>query len=248
MTLEQFFLENPEVAIAFSGGTDSSYLLYEASKHAKKVHAYYLNSPFQPEFEHTDACRLAKQLNIPLTVVSFDILTIPDVIANDAKRCYYCKTTLFTHLKKLANNDGFTVLLDGTNASDNADDRPGMKALQELGVRSPLRECGLTKDIIRQNSAQADLFTSNKPAYACLATRIPCNTTITKERLERVEKGEEILFSFGFSDFRIRLFHDSARIQLPLSQMNLLLEKRTDIIEALSPYFKDIMLDLIPRP
>ena len=117
--------------------------------------------------------------------------------------------------KAQAEADGYTVLLDGTNASDQWDDRPGMKALEELGVLSPLRLCGVTKDEIRHRSREAGLFTWDKPAYACLATRVPTGTEITVELLQKVEKSEEALMKMGYKDLRIRLFSGAARVQLP---------------------------------
>lgn len=247
MTLQEFFRENPRVALGFSGGTDSSYLLYEAKRCGARVQPYYMKTAFQPEFEFEDACRLARQLDIPLKVLELDALSAPGVAENPANRCYFCKTALFGALQKQALADGYTVLMDGTNASDDAGDRPGMKALQEMSVRSPLRECGLTKAQIRENSRQAGLFTWNKPAYACLATRIPTGERLTAEKLRRVEAAEGALFDLGFTDFRVRVFHNAARIQLKPDQFPAAVEKRTAITEALSSYFRPVLLDLEAR-
>ena len=172
MTLEQFFAENREVAVAFSGGVDSAYLLYAATRYAARVKAYYVSTAFQPEFELADARRLADELGADMLVLHVDVLSNSAVTANPSDRCYHCKNTLFRQILRAAENDGFPVLLDGTNASDDAGDRPGMRALRELSVRSPLREYGLTKAEIRRLSREAGLFTWDKPAYACLATRI----------------------------------------------------------------------------
>ena len=139
------------------------------------------------------------------------------------------------------------MLLDGTNASDNAGDRPGMRALRELEVRSPLRECGLTKEEVRHRSREAGLFTWNKPAYACLATRIPTGTPITKEDLDRVERAECALEALGFRDFRVRLFHGAARLQVTGEQLPLALEKQAELRAALWSDFSDVLLDLAPR-
>ena len=140
-----------------------------------------------------------------------------------------------------------TLLLDGTNASDDAGDRPGLRALRELEVRSPLRECGLTKAEIRAQSKKAGLFTWNKPAYACLATRIPTGTAITAGDLERVEAAEGALFALGFTDFRVRLLSGAARIQLPADQWDRASEQREAIRKALSPRFDAVLLDLETR-
>ena len=185
MTVKDFFRQTPRAAAAFSGGTDSALLLYLAKQNGCDVHAYYVKTAFQPEFELEDARRLAGELDIPMTVVELDILAVPEAAANGPDRCYYCKRAIFTALQGAAREDGYTVLLDGTNASDDAGDRPGMRALRELGVRSPLRECGITKAEVRRLSREAGLFTWEKPAYACLATRIPTGTAIRADRLRR---------------------------------------------------------------
>ena len=143
---------------------------------------YYVKTPFQPRFELDDALRLTKELGTELTVIEYDILNDGLVAANPADRCYHCKKKLFgLLLRERAANDGFSLIIDGTNASDDAGDRPGMRALGELCVRSPLRECGLTKAEIRARSKEAGLFTWNKPAYACLATRVPTGRPIERE-------------------------------------------------------------------
>jgi pyridinium-3,5-biscarboxylic acid mononucleotide sulfurtransferase len=247
MNLQTFFIQNPIAALAFSGGVDSSYLMYAAKQNRCDLHAYFIKSSFQPQFELNDAKRLADELDIPLTVFETDALQNDQIAANDEQRCYYCKTTLFSQLRELARKDGYTLLMDGTNASDSSDNRPGMRALQELGVRSPLRECGLTKTEIRRLSREAGLFTFDKPSYACLATRIPTGTRITSTLLKKVEQGEEALFAMGFTDFRIRYFHGSAKIQMPETEFALVFEKKKGIIQALSPYFDEVLLDLIPR-
>ena len=183
MTLQEFFAENARAAIAFSGGVDSSYLLYAAVQCGADVHAYFAKTAFQPRFELDDARRLAESVGTKLTVLELDALSSEDVARNPANRCYYCKQNIFGNLKRAAAEDGFTLILDGTNASDDAGDRPGMRALREMDVRSPLRECGLTKAEIRRLSHEAGLFTWDKPAYACLATRIPQGEMITGEKL-----------------------------------------------------------------
>ena len=145
MDIKEFFQRHGKVAVAFSGGTDSAYLLYAAGKFAETVKAYYVKSAFQPKFELDDAKRIAAELNLPLTVLEVDVLSDADVISHTPKRCYFCKRRIFTAIREAAIRDGFDVLLDGTNASDDVADRPGMAALAELSVLSPLRLCGLTK-------------------------------------------------------------------------------------------------------
>ena len=140
MTLNEFFSLVPKAAVAFSGGTDSAFLLWAARECGCDVRAYYVKTAFQPQFELEDARRLASELEVPMTVVEADILSVPEVAANDPQRCYHCKTALFSRLRQAAREDGYTVLLDGTNASDDAGDRPGMRALRELEVFAP--PCG----------------------------------------------------------------------------------------------------------
>lgn len=244
MTLQDFFSQNPRAAVAFSGGVDSAYLLWAAKAWGCDVRGYYVHSAFQPAFELADARRLAEEYAIPMTVLEADVLAVPGAAANGPDRCYHCKRALFSLLRAAAAEDGYTLLLDGTNASDDAGDRPGMRALAELCVRSPLRECGLTKEEIRRRSRQAGLFTWDKPAYACLATRVPTGTAIRLEDLARVEAAENALSGLGFSDFRVRLYGGAARIQLPEAQMAQALARREAVLEAVSPLFDGVFLDL----
>ena len=247
MTLEQFFQENPRCALGFSGGVDSAYLLYAGVKAGADIRPYFIKTAFQPAFELADARKLAAGLGVEVTVLELDALADPRVAANPADRCYFCKQNLFRTLKERAIADGYPVLLDGTNASDEAGDRPGMRALAELSVRSPLRECGLTKAEIRARSREAGLFTWDKPAYACLATRVPAGETITAETLARVEGAEDALFRLGYTDFRVRVFHGAARLQLPRGQMERAVREAEELRQALKPYFTPILLDLEGR-
>ncbi len=248
MDLQEFFEKNPKTALAFSGGVDSSYLLYAAMKYGADVRAYYVKAAFQPQFEMDDAMRLAKQLKAEVRVLHADVLSDPVVVANPSDRCYYCKKVIFHMIMKAAAEDGYTVLLDGTNASDDAGDRPGMRALQELQVKSPLRECGLTKAEIRRLSREGGLFTWDKPSYACLATRIPTGCEITAEKLEKTEAAEDFLFSLGFSDFRVRMLPDgAAKLQLPAAQLSLLMERREMILAEFKKTYPAVLLDLEVR-
>ena len=247
MTLEQFFQENPRCALGFSGGVDSAYLLYAGVKAGADIRPYFIKTAFQPAFELADAQKLAEGLGVEVTVLELDALADPQVAANPEDRCYYCKQNLFRTLKDRAIADGYPVLLDGTNASDEAGDRPGMRALAELSVRSPLRECGLTKAEIRARSREAGLFTWDKPAYACLATRVPAGEAITADLLARVEGAEDALFRLGYTDFRVRVFHGATRLQLPRGQMERAVREAEELRQALKPYFTPILLDLEGR-
>ncbi|MDO5544528.1 MAG: ATP-dependent sacrificial sulfur transferase LarE [Eubacteriales bacterium] len=248
MNLIQFWKENPKAAIAFSGGVDSAYLLYSAVQSGADVKAYYAKTAFQPAFELEDAKKLANQLGAKMEILPMDVLSVPNVAENPKNRCYYCKTALFTAITAAAEKDGFSLLLDGTNASDEVSDRPGMQALRELSVRSPLRECNLTKQEIRRLSKEAGLFTHDKPAYACLATRIPTGDVITPEKLARAEEAEGYLHSLGLRDFRVRTLGDAARIQVRSSDINKVLQNTDSILSHLKKLYSGVVLDLEVRP
>ncbi len=247
MELERFFAENPRAAVAFSGGADSAYLLYAAVKAGANVKAYYVKTAFQPQFELEDAKKLAGELGTPMQVLPLDILCDQTVMANPPDRCYHCKKRIFSAIRAAAAQDGFSVLLDGTNASDDAGDRPGIRALKELSVRSPLREAGLTKAEIRRLSKEAGLFTHDKPAYACLATRIPTGETITAEKLRRTEWAESYLAGLGLRDFRVRTMGNTAKLQVRASDLNLVVTHREQITAELGKAYEGVLLDLEVR-
>lgn len=243
MTLTDFFKIHPKAAIAFSGGVDSAYLLAEAIKNNADVHAYFVKTPFQPQFELDDALRLAAELDADMTVIELNILDVPNISENPPDRCYYCKKAMLGAIAEAAAKDGYALLLDGTNASDSISDRPGMVAQKELSVRSPLRECGLTKPEIRRLSRESSLFTWDKPAYACLATRIPCGEEITEEKLTKTEAAEGYLSSMGFSDFRVRMRGNSALLQFTKAQHEAALAKQDAIFAELRKYYSDVTID-----
>ncbi len=247
MKLNEFFTLHPQAAVAFSGGVDSAYLLYAANLYGARVCAYYVKSAFQPQFELDDAIRLAEELKLPLRVLPADVLSSCRVAENPPDRCYHCKTLIFNAILQAAAEDGFSLVLDGTNASDDAGDRPGMRALKELSVMSPLRECGLTKAEIRRLSKEAGLFTWDKPSYACLATRIPAGERITEANLRATERAEDFLFSLGLTDFRVRLSGGGAKIQVPAEQMEAVLKNRERIVNELKQYYSSVLLDLEAR-
>ena len=247
MELRDFFAAHPRAALAFSGGADSSYLLYAGLRWAEKLGVYYVQSAFQPEFERRDALRLAEGLGAKVTMLEADVLSCAAVTANPPDRCYYCKRVIMSTIKAAAKADGFDLVLDGTNASDDISDRPGFKALGEEGVLSPLRLCGLTKAHIRQLSREAGLLTWDKPAYACLATRVKTGEPITAEILQAVEKSEDALFSLGFSDFRVRTSEGRARLQFIPEQMPEAQRRFDEIQRLLGPYFTQIEIDPVGR-
>lgn len=247
MNLSEFFKANSKAALGFSGGVDSAYLLYAAKKYGADIQPYYIKTEFQPRFEYERAMRLCEELKASVRIIEYNILSETDIAENPQNRCYYCKRRMFSLLKEQADKDGYSLIIDGTNASDAASERPGMRALGELAVRSPLRECGLTKAEIRAISKKAGLFTWDKPAYACLATRIPTDMKITAELLTKIEKSENALAEMGFSDFRVRIYHGAARLQVRAEQLEKAACERKKILQCLTPYFGDVLLDLKER-
>lgn len=247
MTLQEFFTAHPKVALGFSGGVDSAFLLHAALACGADVRPYFVKTPFQPRFELKDALDAEDELGVKVTVIEYDILCDPRVTANGPDRCYHCKRALFGLLKQRAADDGYDVVLDGTNASDDLDDRPGARALVELGVLSPLRLCGLTKENIRQQAKEAGLFLWDKPAYACLATRIAAGTPVDAETLQKIEAAEAALTACGYRDLRVRVFHGAARLQLPAAQFPTSRSQYDTLRQAISPWFDQILLDLKGR-
>ena len=236
------------VAVAFSGGVDSSLLLYAAREAlGDNVLAVTVRTPSYPGHEARDAAQLLRELKIPHFEIGVDQLAVPGFAENGPERCYYCKRALFETVVEMAGMYHCSCVADGSNIDDEGDYRPGMKAIAELGIKSPFREVGLTKEEVRLLSREFELFTWNKPSYACLATRIPAGTVLTEPELQKIEKAEDKLFSLGFMDFRIRLFHGAARIQLPAEQMAKMTEIREEIYRELKPYFKAVLLDLETR-
>lgn len=246
-TLQAFFKSNPKIALALSGGCDSAYLLYAASVCGAELGVYYVDSQFQPAFELADARALAEEAGQKLRVLKLDVLADVQIRANPADRCYRCKQLIFGEILRAARADGFTAVMDGTNATDDVTDRPGMKALQEMNVVSPLRVCGVGKADVRELSRKAGLFTWNKPAYACLATRFPAGMEIEAKVLKKIEHAEARLTELGFSGMRVRISGRGARLEVRESQMVRVLEKRKEIIAALEADFAEITLDLKPR-
>lgn len=247
MELEELLKGHDKVAIAFSGGVDSAYLLYKASLICDDVMGYYVKTAFQPSFEFNDAINFVKKYKLKIKIIEIDILLQDDVIKNSSKRCYYCKKNMFEVICRQALIDGYDIIMDGTNASDDESERPGMLALNELNVYSPLRECGLSKMEIRKLSKEAGIFTWDKPAYSCLATRINQNEKITEEKLHITEVAEDFLFSLGFNNFRVRMIGDKAKIQISEDQFEKMLQCRKDIVEELKKYYSDVLLDLEAR-
>lgn len=246
MQLKDFFAIHEKCAVALSGGTDSAYLLYAAVQHGCDVRAYYMCSEFQPEFEYEDARKLAEQLGVSLQVLSCHVLEDERIRQNPPDRCYYCKQKIFQEIQKQAEADGYCCILDGTNASDKAEDRPGMKALAERKVLSPLRLCGITKAEVRRRSREAGLFTSQKPSYACLATRIATGHEIQEPDLQKAERAEAELMKLGLRNFRVRMYRygDSvAALETEKEQWQYAKDHLAEIQNRLRPWFADVILE-----
>lgn len=236
-----------KAAVALSGGVDSGYLAYAAKACGCELRAYYVRTAFQPAFEEADAGRLARELGLELQVLPYDILAEKAVAQNPPDRCYHCKKRIFGVICREARRAGYRTVLDGTNASDDAGDRAGMAVLGELEVASPLRAAGVGKAAVRELARAAGLFNWDKPAYACLATRIPAWEPITAEKLGRVERAEDALRALGFTDLRVRLFNGAARIQVPEDELVRAAERRGAIRQALGELFPAVLLDLEGR-
>ena len=191
---------------------------------------------------------LASSLGARLVFLRLSALEDETIVSNPENRCYFCKRRIISAILKRAESDGYDLLLDGTNASDDLSQRPGSRALAELSVRSPLLEAGLTKAEIRRLSREAGLPTWDKPAYACLATRIPAGEPITREALARTERAESYLSSLGFRDFRVRTRGNGALLQVRQEDLPLVLSRREEIVNTLKGDYVSVTLDLEVRP
>jgi len=227
------------ICVAFSGGVDSTLLLYVAHQVlGDKAMGITLRASMYSKREMEEAKEFAKGIGVKHLFVDADEYNIPEFVENDKERCYYCKKAIFTNIKNVASQYKICYIADGTIADDVFDYRPGMRALKELGVISPLKEVGLTKVEIRTLSKQLNLPTWSKPSMACLASRIPYGVKITPERLALVEKGERYLFDHGFTQFRVRYHHDIARIEIIPEEEEKFL--KPDFKAQTVAYFKEI--------
>jgi len=248
LRLEEFFVPLQNVAIAFSGGVDSTFLLAFATRILpRNVLAVTAQTPLQTykEIEHTRM--LAKSLGVRHVIVPFSPLADCNFTQNSPKRCYFCKKGLFSMLKKSAQEEGYLILLDGTNADDVHDYRPGKKALEELGIRSPLQESGIGKECIREVSRKWNLPTWDLPSNACLASRIAYHTQITENLLRRIKEGEKILKGYGLSRVRLRVHGNLASIEVAPSDFPILLseDRRESLVSQIRNLpFSFVMLDL----
>lgn len=247
--LKNIIREYGSIAVAFSGGTDSTFLLKTAHDVlGDKAIAITVHSPVNPDREYAEALEFAKNLGVKHIILDIDITEMDIFRKNPANRCYYCKKEIFSRILKTAQDHGVSKVADGSNIDDLDDYRPGMVALRELGIYSPLREAGFTKTEVREISRRLGLPTWDKPAYACLASRIPYGDEITIEKLKMVEQAEEYLFSLGFRQLRVRHHGDVARIEvLPADRSRFFDESFMDMVGAKFREigFKYAALDLI---
>ena len=255
MTLEEKFnklknrlKEMDRVIIAFSGGVDSTFLLKAASVSGlSEVLAVTGQSESMPEEEFSFSRGITSSLNVRHRIIETNELEDTNYSSNPPDRCYFCKKELFGRLREIANKEDFPFILDGTNADDAGDRRPGRLAAEEEGVESPLLDAGLSKDDIRKLSRTLDLPTWNKPATPCLSSRFPYGQTITAEALERVSKAETFIKKFGVKELRVRNHSDVARIEILPDDFPKLMDNasRKEIVDFLNSLgFKYVAIDL----
>lgn len=244
--LQHILRDLKSCAIAYSGGLDSTFLIKVAyDTLGKNAIAVTATSSTYPKRELQDAKLFAKTIGIPHVIIHSEELDINKFSKNPPDRCYYCKKELFKKIKQIAQQHHLNTVLDGSNADDRFDYRPGAKARKELGIRSPLYEVGLTKQEIRVLSELLHLKSSEKPPLACLASRFPYGTKITMERLKQVETAEEYLFSLGIKQSRVRYHDHIARIEVIGDDIHVIVANAQKIIKRFKTLgFTYITLDL----
>ena len=235
--LEEILKELGSVAIAYSSGVDSTFLLKTAHDIlGDKAIAVTVRSCLMPKNEISEAEAFCKKEGIRHIIVDFDPFSVDGFSKNPENRCYICKRSLLSDVKKIAEENGAKYVCEGSNTDDEGDYRPGKKAVLELGVKSPLLEAGLTKNDIRILSREKGLKTWNKPSFACLASRFVYGETITKDGLSRVEKAEKLLFDLGFEQYRVRVHGNIARIEVEKDSF----EKLIDNADNINTYLKEL--------
>ncbi|MGC8745816.1 MAG: ATP-dependent sacrificial sulfur transferase LarE [Candidatus Saccharicenans sp.] len=215
------------VLVAFSGGVDSTLLLWAATEAlGDRVLAVTASSPLHPPEEIKEAKEIARRIKVKYMIITTSELRSPEFKKNNRLRCYYCKQMLFSQLKKVAQEKGLNQVIEGSNRDDELDYRPGKKALEKLGVRSPLQEAGLSKNEIREIARALGLPNWNRPSMACLASRIPFYQPLKIELLEKIGQGEKYLKKLGFSQVRLRHHGEVARIEIEPREFFKLMDER----------------------
>lgn len=230
--LKEILKSLESVVIAYSGGVDSTFLSKVAfDVLGDNALAVTVKSEVHPDWEFREARELARELGFKHKTIKACALDIPQFSDNPPDRCYYCKKEILVKLKEVAEEQGFRHVIEGSNFDDVGDHRPGMRAVDEAGVRSPLREAGLTKAEIRELSKRMGLPTWDKPSFACLASRFPYGSRITQKKLTAVDEAESFLRNLGIRQLRVRDHDQMARIEVPKEDMKALLENREQIVK-----------------
>ncbi|SFC41113.1 ATP-dependent sacrificial sulfur transferase LarE [Butyrivibrio sp. YAB3001] len=237
-----------KVAVAFSSGVDSTFLLKVCKDVLDdNVVAITARSSVFPSRESDESSVFCKENNIKQIILDVDQLKLDKFSDNPADRCYHCKKYLFTNMRDYCKENDIPFLVEGSNVDDEGDYRPGLRAIAELSIKSPLREARLTKEEIRFLSQKLNLHTWDKPSYACLASRIPYGDTITREKLGMIEQSEGLLLDMGFRNIRCRMHGNVARIELPPEDFDRFMEKnvRERVYDELTRIgFKYVSLDI----